>query len=93
MRTIAVLETGLSSRSMHESMYFVSPVMGFEVSPPRIERVLSHASPLGAETMQEETPVADQFTLVVLPLLTSDGMTRSVRSAPEEMMLSLKFTF
>ena len=49
--------------------------------------------PLGAVTVQEETPAADQFTFVVLPLRTSDGMTRRVRSAPEGLMFSLMFTF
>src|SRR3989344_8546435 len=63
--------------------------MGLEVSPPSADCSALHASPLGAETVQDETPVADQLTLVVLPDLTSEGTTRRSRTAPRGRLLVL----
>src|SRR3989344_9610106 len=56
--------------------------MGLEVWPPRGEETPVHASPLSPRTVQLSTFWALQLTLEVLPLRTSEGMTRRSRMAP-----------
>ena len=55
--------------------------MGFERLPPRGEETPLQESPLSPRTVQLSTFWALQLTLVVLPLRTSEGMTRMSRMA------------
>ena len=47
----------------------VSPVIGFEISPPTTDSKVLQWSPLGAVTVHDVRPVALQCTLVVLLLV------------------------
>ena len=65
--------------------------MGEETSPPSGEVVPLQESWLVLVMVQEETLLADQFTFVVLPLLTREGTTLRSRRGEGMKVLVLLF--